>query len=288
MHDKAYGAEGFYIEVDDGARLYVSTSGDQDAPTIIFSTPLAGAIEMWDDVIAHLPEGLRIVRYDTRGLGRSHVSGTAFDIARLGRDVIAIMDALHIERAFFCGVSLGGLTGIWLGAHHPQRFDGLVLANTAASFPPPAMWQDRARDAVQSGMMGLIDPTLDRWFTQDFRQAGGPAIRRVAAMIGETNRNGYAACCKVLETTQLEDQLDKISAPVLVVVGTHDPSTPPVRGEQLAAGIANCQLVTLEASHIPAVEIPDQFAAAIAQFLAAALSAPDDVAADSPADAAPF
>lgn len=277
MNDIMQGGDGFYLEADDGGKLFVAQSGDSNAPTLILSTPLGGDIGMWDDMIAHLPEGLRIIRYDSRGLGRSSTPRKAFDIERLGRDVIAIMDQLGIERAFFCGVSLGGLTGIWLGAQHGSRFEGLILANTAASFPPPLMWQKRAEEALDKGMLGLIEPTLQRWFTPAFCASNDPRLQNIAAMIGRTDQRGYAACCQVLETTRLEPMLPAIDKPTLILVGSQDPSTPPVRGDELAEAIPGSKVVTLEASHVPSVELPDQFAAAVTRFLRETLGRDDDL-----------
>ena len=259
--------DGAYIEVQPNVKIFVSAAGAPDSSPVIFSAPLGATADMWDDVLARLPDGLRTVCYDTRGLGRSDAPGRIFDIARLGNDVIAIMDALHIDRAMFCGVSLGGLTGMWLGANHPNRIAGLILANTAPSFPPPKMWQERAATALASGMTPLFGPTLDRWFTAGALKQNPQKVAQVAAMLAATNPITHAGCCRVLEKTDLLTDLERITCPVRVVVGARDPATPPARGQEIVGAISQADSLSLDASHVLAIERPDEFAEIVAAFV---------------------
>jgi 3-oxoadipate enol-lactonase len=158
------------VEAEPGVRLAVEAAGDPNQPTLLLSNSLAADMTMWDEIVARVADQFRIVRYDARGHGRSDVPVGPYTIERLGRDALAIMDALDIRRAVFCGMSLGGLTGMWLGASHGERFDGLVLANTAASFAPAKMWHDRAEQVRANGVQPLVGATMERWLTKAYRE----------------------------------------------------------------------------------------------------------------------
>ncbi len=255
------------IEVAPGMRLAVEVSGTPGKPALIFSNSLAADISTWDEVTERLAPHAYIVRYDTRGHGRSDVPAGPYAVDRLGKDLIAVMDGLGIARATVCGVSLGGLTGMWIGAHAGDRLTGLVLANTAASFPPAQMWLDRAVGARKDGLAQLVAPTLSRWFSEQFRAANPQRVAQVGDIIGATPPEGYAACCELLGSTDLLGELGTIICPVLVIAGAHDPSTPPARGAEIAAAIAGAEMVTLDAAHLSAVEAPDAFAEAVNAFL---------------------
>ena len=255
------------IEVEAGIRLAVSVSGALDKPAIVFSNSLAASYGMWDEVGDRLAPYASLVRYDTRGHGRSDVPESGYTIERLGKDVLAVLDALEISRAVICGVSLGGLTAMWLGIHASDRVSGLVLANTAASFPPETMWRDRAATARSSGVASFVQPSLERWVTSGFRDKHESRVAELAAMIAGTSPSGYAGCCEVLATTNVFPDLLQISCPVRVIAGRHDPSTPPARAVEIVAAIPQADLVTLEAAHISAVEASDAFSEAVRGFL---------------------
>jgi 3-oxoadipate enol-lactonase len=256
-----------HIEVEPGVRLAVSVSGAADKPAILFSNSLAAAIGTWDEVAERLAPYAHLIRYDTRGHGRSDAPPTGYGLDRLGADAVALLDALQIERAVVCGLSLGGLTGMWLGIHAAKRLAGLVLANTAPNFPPPALWLDRAKAARDGGVAQFVEPSLARWFTQRFRAAAPARVAEIAGIIAATSPVGYAGCCEVLAATDLSADLASISCPVRVIVGDQDPSTPPERGAEIIAAIPDTDLVTLAAAHLSAVEASDAFAAALIDFL---------------------
>lgn len=256
-----------HIEVEAGVRLAVRVSGAADKPPIVFSNSLAADLGMYDEVAERLAADARIVRYDTRGHGQSDAPESGYSIERLGRDIIAVLDALKIERAVVCGTSLGGLTAMWLGVHAADRVSGLIPANTAANFPPETMWRDRAATVRASGVDSLVQGSLERWLTAGYRTTHPARVEQLARMIKTTAPAGYAGCCDVLAEADLLPELEKIKCPVRVIAGRHDPSTPPARAAEIVSAIKGAEVVTLEAAHISAVEAPDAFAAAVRGFL---------------------
>ena len=255
------------VEVEADVRLAVSVSGALDKPVIVFSNSLAASYGMWDEVADRLAAHSCLVRYDTRGHGRSDAPENGYSVEAFSKDVLAILDALKIQKAVVCGVSLGGLTAMWLGIHAPDRVSGLILANTAANFPPETMWRDRAATARSSGVSAFVQPSLERWVTAKYRETYGARVAELAAMIGTTSPAGYAGCCEVLASANVLPDLSRISCPVRAIAGQHDPSTPPSRAEEIVAAISQADLVTLDAAHISCVEAPDAFAEAVRDFL---------------------
>ncbi|MBR0898912.1 3-oxoadipate enol-lactonase [Bradyrhizobium tropiciagri] len=262
------------VEVEAGVALEVEAAPPSENPVLVLSNSLGANLGMWDEVIAGMSADVRILRYDSRGHGKSDLGGRPPTIEELGCDVIDILDAFEIPRAVFCGVSLGGLTGQWLGAMFPERFDGLILANTAPNFPPASMWQDRARTARDRGLQELVGPTIDRWFTKDFQVRRPERVAEIADAFIETSAEGYARCCDILATTDLIQILPKISIPVRVICGEYDPSTPPVRASEIVAAIPNADLVTLDSAHISAIETCEGFSIAVREFIERVTSVP--------------
>jgi 3-oxoadipate enol-lactonase len=257
----------FRVSVEPGVAIAVEICGPADGPIVIFGNSLAADRGMWDEVVERLVPFARIIRYDARGHGQSGVPIGPVKLEDLGRDVLKIMNHLGIDRAVFCGLSLGGLTGMWLGANASERFSGLVLANTAPSFPPPDMWKERAATARTSGICPLVQPTLDRWLTKRFQETKRERAAVIGKMIGSTSVEGYIALCGVLAGSDQKQSLSQIPCPVLVVVGEHDPSTPPARGKEIVSELSNAKLLTLDAAHLSPVEAPDTFAANLRDFV---------------------
>lgn len=257
----------FSIETDPGVSIFVASHGEETDPVLLLSNPLTATIDMWRAVIDTLPAGWRYICYDPRGTGRSSVPDDAYDIAFLGQDVIRIMDELGVGEAIFCGVSLGGLTGIWLGAHYADRFEGLILANTAFSFPPEVMWIERAEGGLTAGMQQFVEPTLKRWFSKQFCDSRAPGVCLVEKMVATMHPKGYAGLCRILGRTNLLDHLPSVKCRVRIISGSLDESTPPNRAVELMQGLPQADLVTLAAHHVPAIEQPAEFGKAIESFL---------------------
>jgi 3-oxoadipate enol-lactonase len=253
----------------DGEPFNILVEGDERKPALMFSNSLSSNLHMWDPQAEALAGRFRIVRYDSRGHGRSVVSPAPYSIARLGRDALAIMDALELKKVHWCGLSKGGMVGMWLLANAPERLDRVVLANTAAAMPPPELWNGRIRNVRANGMKAIADVTIDRWFTKKFQAADPATVGRVRAMILSTPPEGNIGCAAAIRDMDQRDAIRRATNPVLVIAGAHDPSTTPARAKEIHAAIGGAKLVVLDAAHISNLEKPKAFTKAIVDFLSA-------------------
>jgi 3-oxoadipate enol-lactonase len=231
-------------------------NGPHDAPVAVFSNSLGATLDMWAPQVPSVSARFRMLRYDQRGHGHSPVPPGPYDLADLGQDVLHMLDSEGIERVHFCGLSMGGATGMWLAANAPERIDRLVLLCTSARFGEPQMWIDRAAAVRADGTESVADAGLDRWFTAGFREREPELMARFRAMIAGQPDEGYAECCGVLERLDIRDELSGIAAPTLIVAGAQDPSTPPDPDAQLLADrIPGARLEVLDpAAHLANVE----------------------------------
>ena len=248
-------------------KLHYEIEGDVHAPVLVLSNSLGTTLDMWLPQQAALLEHFRVLRYDTRGHGKSDVTAGPYSIAQLGGDVVALLDHLNIPRAHFCGLSMGGMTGIWLGIHAPDRIDRLVLCNTSAAIGVPEMWNARIDQVRQGGMQSVIDAVLDRWFTADFLSNAPTQVERVKAMLMAASVEGYAANCAAVRDMDQRADLGRISAPTLVIGGKHDKSTPPEHGELIARAIPRARYVELNAAHLSNWEAAQAFTQQVQHFL---------------------
>jgi 3-oxoadipate enol-lactonase len=250
-----------------GERFHVRIDGPEEAPALLLSNSLSSDLSMWDDQVPSWARQFRVIRYDQRGHGQSVVSPAPYSMERLGQDAVAVLDALGIEKAHWCGLSLGGMVGMWMLTHAPERIGKAVLANTAAHMGPVELWDGRMRTAEKGGMQALVEPTIERWFPEHFRKAAPATMDRMRAMIRGTPVEGYRGCCAAIRDMDQRESIRAIAAPVLVIIGSRDPATKPADGELIAASIKGAQVVTLDAAHISNVEQPAAFTAAVASFL---------------------
>jgi 3-oxoadipate enol-lactonase len=251
-----------------GARLHYRFDGPADAPVVLLSNALGATLAMWDPQVPALAARRRVLRYDSRGHGGSGVTPGPYTIEQLARDALGLIDALRIQRVRFCGLSMGGMVGQWLGAHAPQRLAQLILANTAARVGPPEAWNTRIEAVRSGGMAAIADAVLGRWFTPAFHAASPAEVRQVRAMLLASPPDGYVACCAAVRDMDQRDAVAAIAAPTLVVAGTHDLSTPPAEGRFLAGRIAGARYVELPAAHLSNIEAADAFTRALIGFLA--------------------
>lgn len=222
---------------------------------------------MWDDTLPDLTARFHVIRYDTRGHGRSQAPTGDYDMMRLGEDAVSVLDAAGVARAHVVGVSMGGMTGQWLGVHAPQRVDRLVLANTAAVMGPLSAWQARMATVRNSGMAVIVDAVLERWFTPDFRADHPDSVLRVRDMLLATSPDGYAGCCAAIRDMDQRGDIGAIVAPALVIGGLLDPATPPETAEELARLIPGARLEMLAAAHLSNIEQREAFGRLLVGFL---------------------
>jgi 3-oxoadipate enol-lactonase len=253
-----------------GEAFNVLVEGDETKPALIISNPLATNLRFWDRQMPALLERFRVVRYDSRGHGESVTDEGPYSIERLGRDALAILDRLGIEKTHWLGLSKGGMVGLWILVHAPGRIGRAVLANTAAQIGGPNLWNSRIRSARQTGMDGVAGVIADRWFTEVFRGSHADAVESVLAMVRASPLQGYLATCAALRDMDLREAIRRIEAPVLVISGRYDPSTPPEMGAFVASAIKGARIVTLEASHISNIEDAANFTREVVEFLTGA------------------
>jgi 3-oxoadipate enol-lactonase len=257
------------IETIRGEPFNIRLDGSPEAPALLLSNSLGTDLTMWDPQIEEWSKHFHVIRYDSRGHGQSTATDRPCSIAGLGHDALAILDHLGIERAHWCGVSKGGMVGQWLATHARKRLGRVVLANTAARMGPPDLWNARIRNVRANGMAGLVQPTLERWFSQGFREKDTATIGKVSEMLTSTPPLGYANCCAAVRDMDQREPIRSITNPVLVIVGTLDPATPPAVGREIAEAIHGAQLVELEAAHLSNLEQPAAFTGAVLDFLTA-------------------
>jgi 3-oxoadipate enol-lactonase len=255
------------ITVDDGCAIYVEVEGREGAPALMLSNSLGTNLHMWDDQAGELAKHFRLIRYDRRGHGRSGVPQGPYSMERFGRDVIAVLDALKIDKTNWCGLSMGGMVGQWLGANAPNRVDKLILSNTSGYYPDKSPWNERIAFVREKGLGALVDANMQRWFTEGFRAKHPDVIDRMKAIFTGTDVKGYIACCEAIRDMDFRDSNPRIKAPTMVIVGAQDPATPPAAGEAIAKAIPGAKVATIDAAHIANMEQPRAYTKTVLEFL---------------------
>lgn len=257
-----------WIEAN-GCRLHVEIDGPDDAPWLVLSHSLGATLGMWRPQVAAFARCFRVLRYDTRGHGRSSVPVGPYKIEHLGGDVLGLLDALGIERASYCGLSMGGATGIWLAAKAPGRFSRMVFCNTLPWLGPPDTMNARIDAVLRSGLEPLADATMERWFTAEFRARDPATVQAIRSDLLATPVAGYVACYAALRDYDERTSLAGISLPTLIVAGTHDPAPPLAAARGFAAQVPGAAFVELPAAHLSNLGAAEQFNTAILRFLGA-------------------
>ena len=250
-----------------GARIHYAIEGADGAPVLAFSNSLGTNYSMWDPQAQELRKTFRILRYDTRGHGQSAVLPGPYTIEQLGNDFLGLLDELHLGRAHFCGLSMGGMIGMWLGIHAPSRLHKLVLCNTGAKIGTEESWRSRIETVQKSGMKSIAVGVIERWFTPAFRAKVPAAVARIQKILEGTNPEGYTSCCAAIRDYDCREQLEKIGAPTLVITGAHDPATPAADGRFIAAHIRGGNYLELNAAHLSNIEDGARFTGELAAFL---------------------
>ena len=248
------------LVVDDGTRLHYQLDGPADTPVLLFINSLGTDLRMWEPQVAALVSELRVLRYDARGHGQSDAPPGPYTLERLGLDALALLNGLGIERAHVCGLSLGGLTALWLAIHHPTRIQRAVFANTAARVGSVESWSTRIEAVQAGGMPAISDAVLARFLSAGFREREPSVAASVRAMILATPPEGYIGCCAALRDADLCHLVSTIESRSLVIGGELDEATPPAQAEDLHAGIVPSDLMVIPGvAHLSNLEWPDLF-----------------------------
>jgi 3-oxoadipate enol-lactonase len=250
------------------ARLHSVQDGPADAPVLVLGPSLGTDLGMFDAQVPELARTHRVIRYDLRGHGGSDVLAGPCTVDDLARDVVSLLDELGVDRFSYAGVSLGGAVGQQLALTVPDRLDRLVVLASAAQFPDPASWTERAERVRAEGTDFLVPSRIGAWVTPEFARSRPDETERLLQMLRSTPREGYAACSEAVGTFDVRDRLVEITAPTLVVAGAEDPATPPETVRLIADGIPGARFVVIpQASHLVSAEQPEAVTARIREFL---------------------
>ncbi len=244
--------------------------GREGAPWLAFSHSLACNLHMWDEQIAFLKDRFRILAYDTRGHGKSAAPAGPYSLDMLADDLHALLSQLGITKLHFVGLSMGGMIGQTFALKYPGVFESLTLADTTSRYPAAAapVWAERVKTALTQGMQPLVQPTLERWFTEGFRQRAPEKVAAIGAAIAATPPAGYAGCSQAIPKIDVTARLKEIRCPALVLCGDKDPGTPPAMAEEIHANLPGSKLVLIkDAAHLANVEQPAAFNRALEEFL---------------------
>ncbi len=251
-----------------GCAIHVQVEGPDNAPPLMLSNSLGTDLHMWDDQAPAWSKAFRLIRYDRRGHGKSDAPKGPYAMEQFGRDVLAVLDALKVKKTNWCGLSMGGMVGMWLGANAPDRIEKLILSNTTAHFPVKDPWNDRIRLVREKGLGALVDPNMERWFTKEFRERAPQTIARMKEMFVATPVEGYIGCCEAIRDMDHRPLLGKIAAPTLVIAGRYDPATNLEAGQYVCDHIKGANMAILDTAHIANVEQPELYTAKVLEFLA--------------------
>ncbi len=251
-----------------GIAIHYEIEGN--GPWLTMSHSLACNLHMWDAQAALLAKDFKVLRFDTRGHGKSSAPAGKYTLEELADDVKALFDELGIRQTHWVGLSMGGMIGETFALKYPGVFQSLVLADTTSRRPPDAdkMWGDRIRLAQDKGMDALVAPTLERWFTEPYRNTRKDVMARIAQDIRSTPVTGFAGCCHAISKIDLLDRLKEIKCPVLIMVGEHDHGTPPAMARAIHENLPGSQLKIIpSAAHLSNIEQADAFNDTLTAFL---------------------
>ncbi len=251
-----------------GCPIDVEVTGPADAPVLMLSSSLGTTKHMWDPQMAAFTADYRVVRYDRRGHGKSGVPKGPYSMEMLARDAVAIMDALKLDKVNWLGLSMGGMEGMWLGAHAGNRIDKLILSNTSAHYPDPAPWNARIEAVSKAGSVAAVaDAVINAWLTKNFQTAHPDTTARMKEMMIATPVEGYLGCCAAVRDMDHREIIRSITVPTLIIAGSKDPATNVAAAEFIRDRIAGSRLAIVDAAHIANVEVPEVYAKEVLGFL---------------------
>lgn len=251
----------------DGLTLHYEVDGPADAPTVVLSNSIGTNVALWEPIVPQLAERFRVVRYDSRGHGRSSTPAGDYTMADLAGDIVAILDELGVARAHVVGLSVGGQTGLTFALNHPDRLDRLVVSNTGAKIGTEQSWGDRAAKVRAEGLASIVDPVTAGWLTPGHAAAHPEQLSTMKGWFLGNDPEGYAGTCIALGHTDLGERLRDIAAPTLVIAATDDVPTPPTLTFEIADGIPGASRVEIPGAHLSVQEAPAAYAEAVLAHL---------------------
>ncbi|MDA9184394.1 3-oxoadipate enol-lactonase [Flavobacteriaceae bacterium] len=241
--------------------------GTPNSPVLMFSNSLGADFKMWDELIPYLLPYFRVLQYDTRGHGKSKQTEGPYTIEMLGKDVVDLLDDLSIEKVFFCGLSMGGLIGQWLGINHPERLHKLIISNTDAKIGTVDRWNDRINLIKEQGMQAIANATMEKWFTEDYHKTNPLRVAEMAEIFLANNIEGYASCCVAIGAADFSASIKTISVETLIITGDEDAVTNVSQAEKMQQEIPNAKLKVFHARHLPSTELPEEYAQTLINFI---------------------
>jgi 3-oxoadipate enol-lactonase len=253
-----------------GIDVHYRLDGPADAPVVTFSHSLASSLELWDGQAQLLRDRFRVLRYDNRGHGGTQVTPPPYSFDLFAEDAYELLRALDIDRTHFVGLSNGGMIGQTLALAHPEMVRSLVLCDTTSR--PPAdtltLWEERHRTALTEGMSPLVEPTLMRWFDPETRTRRPDLVAKFAGLIRSTSPVSYAACCRAIQNFAVDDRIESIQVPTLLLVGSADVGTTVDEHRIIRDRIRGSELVVFPgAAHLSNLCAPEAFNARLSAFL---------------------
>lgn len=240
--------------------------GTPNSPVLMFSNSLGASMQMWDELVSYLLPYFRVLQYDSRGHGESELTKGPYTIDTLGQDVIDLLNELDIDKVYFCGLSMGGLVGQWLGINHPNRLIKLILSNTDSKIGTAEKWNDRIQTITEQGMSAIVESTMEKWFTSDFRKNNPKRMAEMTAMFLANRTAGYTACCAVVRDADFSADLKRVPLETLIITGDEDEVTHVAQAEKMRQEMPDAQLKVFHARHLSITELPAAYADALIDF----------------------
>lgn len=250
--------------------IHYKIDGNPSKPALLFLNSLGTNLHMWDAQVKALENDFYMIRMDTRGHGLSAVPHGPYTLDQFGLDAVAVLDEIKISQALVCGISMGGMTALWLGIHFPDRFTGIIAANTASKIGHEAAWNERAALVMQQGeiaMKELATSAPQRWFTSGFAEHNPEMVNHICSMLKTTSPAGYAACCHALAVADITKSVKSIAAPLCIIAGQFDPVTTVEDSLKISRFAPHSNLKILQASHLSNIEKADSFTRLLKDFL---------------------